>query len=114
MRTLATIVAALVLPLAMARPAAADVDVAAVWKKNCNGCHGSDGKADTDMGHKQKIEDMSTDKWQKEFTDEKIKDVIANGVKKADGTMTKMKAFKEKLKPEEIDALVKYVRAFKK
>ena len=100
-------------PFVAARPALADDDVSAIWKKKCANCHGMDGKADTKMGHSQKIADMTTDKWQKEWTDSKMKDAIVNGIKK-DGKDTKMKAFGDKLKPEEIAGLMKFVRGLAK
>ena len=79
-----------------------------VWNAKCKSCHGETGKADTKMGAKEKIPDMSNAAWQKNHSDEKIRTVIAEGSKD-----TKMKAFKDKLTPEQIDALVKYIRAMK-
>jgi mono/diheme cytochrome c family protein len=104
-RTLLT-AAFLLLPVARASAA---VDAQAIWEKKCASCHGKDGMAQTTMGRKQKIDDMTTAKWQQKNTDAHIHDVIVNGVKD-----TKMKPFKDKLSPEEIDALVKYVRTLKK
>ncbi len=111
-----TIVTALTLS-AFAR---ADEDVAAVWKSKCKNCHGADGKADTKEGKKLKLEDMSTDKWQTEWTDQKIKDIVTNGKKDKNGEWTKMKPFgpeapKDKqLTDAQIDAIIKHIRTFKK
>lgn len=96
---------ALVVALSLATSAQAE-DVADVWKAKCKSCHGEDGKAKTKMGEKEKIADLSLPEWQKNHSDEKIRDVIAHGSK----DNAKMKAFKDKLTPEQIDALVKYVR----
>ncbi len=96
---------ALILSLALATPALAD-EAADVWKAKCKSCHGEDGKAKTKMGEKEKIPDISLADWQKRHSDEKIRKVIAEG--SADNA--KMKAFKDKLTPEQIDALVKHVR----
>ncbi len=88
----------------------ADDDVKAVWKSKCKSCHGETGKGDTKQGKKEKVRDMTTDKWQTEWTDEKIKDIILNGSKDND----KMKPFKDKLSAAEVDGLVKLIRSFKK
>jgi mono/diheme cytochrome c family protein len=83
-------------------------DAAPVWTKQCKSCHGVDGKGDTEMGRKSKAEDLSDAAWQGRHSDAKIRDAIENGVPK-----TKMKGYKEKLSPEQIDALVAYVRSLK-
>ena len=101
---LALLLAALALPTL----AYAAEDVAPVWTKQCKSCHGVDGKGDTEMGKKSKAEDLTTARWQSRHDDAQIRDAIANGVPK-----TKMKAYKEKLSPEQIDALVGYVRTLK-
>lgn len=88
--------------------ARAEVDAPAVWKSKCKGCHGETGKGDTKQGKKEKVEDMTTEKWQSKHSDADMKDGITNGVKN-----TKMKAFKDKLSEAEIDALVKLVRTYK-
>jgi len=95
-------------------------DAAALWKSKCKSCHGAEGKADTKEGKKLKIDDMSSDKWQTDWTDAKIKDVIVKGAKDKDGNPTKMKPFgpdAEKgkgLTDEQIDLMVKFTRTFKK
>jgi mono/diheme cytochrome c family protein len=97
---------ALVLALSLSTPVYAE-GVADVWKAKCKSCHGEDGKAKTQMGKKEKIPDMTTAEWQKAHSDEKIRTVIAEGSK----DNAKMKAFKDKLTPEQIDALVKHIRS---
>ncbi len=101
------VVAALAAAVLLPTAAFAEIDVPAVWKKKCAMCHGDDGKAQTKMGAKYKVPDISTAEWQGKHSDEQIKDVITNGGK------TKMPAFKEKLTAEEIDAMVKKVRSLK-
>lgn len=97
---------ALVLALSLAATSAGAEDAAKVWKAKCKSCHGEDGKGQTKMGQKESIDDLSDAGWQKRHSDEKIRTVIAEGSKKN----RKMKAFKDKLTPEQIDSLVKYVR----
>lgn len=81
-----------------------------IWKARCKGCHGDDGKAQTKVGQKEKISDFTLAEWQAKHTDADIKKVITDGSEHN----SKMKAFKDKLSPEEIDSLVKYIRIFGK
>src|ERR1041385_3947386 len=82
------------------------------WEKNCAKCHGSDGKGDTKMGKKVGVKDYTDAKVQAEMKDDEMFKGIKEG--KKEGDKTKMKAFAEVLKDDEIKALVAYVRAFKK
>ena len=82
------------------------------WEKNCAKCHGPDGKGKTKMGEKLEVKDYTDAKVQEEMKDEKMVKAIKDGVK--DGETTKMKAFGETLSDDEIKALVKHVRDFKK
>lgn len=92
--------------------AALAADVEANWKKNCASCHGKDGKGQTMMGKRSGAKDYTDPKVQKSFTDEQAFKAIKEGIKK-DGK-TKMKPYSSKLKDDEIKALIKKVRAFKK
>jgi mono/diheme cytochrome c family protein len=48
-------------------------------------------------------------------TDAKMKDAITNGLKQTkNGKTQEMEPYKDKLKPEEIDNLVAYVKSLKK
>jgi len=82
------------------------------WEKNCQKCHGPDGKGKTKMGEKLGIKDYSDAKVQDAIKDGDMAKAIKEGVK--DGEKTKMKAFGDVLSDDEIKALVKYVRDFKK
>ena len=81
------------------------------WEKNCTKCHGPDGKGDTKMGKKLEIKDFTDAKYQDLMKDEEMLKAIKEGVK--DGEKTRMKAA-EGLTDDEMKALVKFVRAFKK
>jgi mono/diheme cytochrome c family protein len=81
-----------------------------IWKAKCKACHGEDGRARTKTGQKEKIPDFTTPKWQAHLGDEEIRQTITDGSPENE----KMKPFKDKLSAEEIDSLVKYIRAFKK
>ena len=82
------------------------------WEKSCKVCHGTDGKGKTKMGEKYGIKDYTDAKVQDGMKDDAMFKAIKEGVK--DGDKTKMKAFGETLSDDEIKALVKYVRDFKK
>lgn len=62
-----------------------------------------------------KTGDMTSADWQKKYKDEDMKKAISEGFKREeDGVTKEMKSFKAKLKPEEIDSLLAYVRGFAK
>ena len=82
------------------------------WDKNCTKCHGADGKGKTKMGEKVGVKDYTDAKVQADLKDDAMTKAIKDGVK--DGDKTKMKGFGETLSDDEIKALVKYVRDFKK
>ena len=82
------------------------------WEKNCTKCHGPDGKGKTKMGEKLAIKDYSDAKVQDALKDDAMTKAIKEGVK--DGEKNKMKAYGDVLSDDEIKALVKYVRDFKK
>ncbi|QSQ20232.1 cytochrome c [Pyxidicoccus parkwayensis] len=99
---------ALVMALSLASSAYAE-DIADVWKAKCKSCHGEDGKAQTKMGQKESIDDFSSPAWQKHESDEELREVITEGSSRN----KKMKAYKDKLTPEQIDGLVRYIRTLK-
>ena len=94
--------------------AEADKKTIRTWKAKCSSCHGEDGKGATEQGKKMGVRDMTSADFAKE-TDAKMKDAITNGLKQTkDGKAQEMEPYKDKLKPEEIDNLVAYVKSLKK
>jgi mono/diheme cytochrome c family protein len=86
-----------------------------LWKAKCAACHGDDGKGATEQGKKMGIADMTQASWQKEFTDDKIKATITSGVKREkNGKHQEMDPFAGTLRPDQIDAMVAYVRSLAK
>ena len=81
-------------------------DAAENWGKMCASCHAKDGSGNTMMGKKSGVDDYRTAKAQAKFTDAEAVTVITDG-------KDKMKSFKEKLTPDEIKALVAYIRSLK-
>jgi mono/diheme cytochrome c family protein len=105
------------LTAASSRPARAEADkkIVRTWKAKCSPCHGEDGKGATAQGAKMGVRDMTSAAFWKDATDAKMKDAITNGIKQTkDGKPQEMEPYKDKLKPEEIDGLVSYVKSFKK
>jgi cytochrome c6 len=88
-------------------PVTAKSDPADIYSHRCTFCHGDDGRAQTKKGKELKATDFTSDHFQHHMSDEKIVRIITNGIKKK-----KMPAFKDRLSPEEIQAMVPYLRAF--
>ena len=104
------LVAAATLTAAVVTASAADVKEN--WEtKKCVTCHGPDGKGDTKMGKKVEVKDFTDAKYQASMKDEEMFKAIKEGLK--DGEKVRMKAV-EGLSDDEVKALVKYVRDFKK
>lgn len=99
-----------ILALAATTLAVAAADIAPIWEKSCQKCHGADGKGDTKMGKKMEVKDFTDAKYQASFTDEKATKAIKEGIKEDD--KTKMKPA-EGLSDDDIKALVAKVRSFK-
>ncbi len=83
-----------------------------LWKSKCASCHGTDGKGDTEQGKKMQTVNMATKAYQSSRTDDQIKKSILEGVKTEKGGVKKeMDPYKDELKPDQVDALVAYIRA---
>jgi cytochrome c553 len=91
---------------------ASDAKAKEVYDKECAKCHGADGKGDTKMGKKMGAKDYSNPKVQAEMKDDQAFKAIKEGLKDKDGKVL-MKPT-EGLSDDEIKALVKYMRTFKK
>ena len=109
MKKLLTLTVAILAGMALTASAA---DAKAVYEKECSKCHGADGKGDTKMGKKLGAKDYSTAKVQEEMKDDKAFKAIKEGLKSEDGK-TLMKPT-EGVTDDEIKAIVKYMRTFKK
>jgi mono/diheme cytochrome c family protein len=94
------------LVLAATTPAWAGPDAATIYKDKCIGCHAADGSGNTPVGKAQKAGDLRSAPIQG-----KTDAVLADEITKGKG---KMQAFGKKLTPEEIAALVQYIRTLKK
>lgn len=81
-------------------------DAAALWTANCASCHGKDGKGNTMMGRKLKLDDLTT----LNVSDAQATDAIKNGITKNGNTM---KAYGGKLSDADIKSLVAYLHTLK-
>ena len=93
--------------LACAAGIASAADAAENWSKMCASCHAKDGSGSTVMGKKNNVGDYTKADVQAKFTDAQAIAAITDG-------KDKMKSFKDKLTPDEIKALVTYIRSLKK
>jgi cytochrome c6 len=87
-------------------------DVKENWEKNCQKCHGPDGKGQTKMGRQSGVKDYTDAKVQAELKDENAIKIIKEGIVEKD--KKKMDPYKDKFTDEEIKALIAYIRAFNK
>jgi cytochrome c6 len=109
MRKIASLIA---LCLAASALSARAADAKENWEKNCQKCHGADGKGETAMGKKLKIKDYTDAKVQAEMKDEAMVKMIKEGKKEGDKTL--MKAYADVFSDTEVKDLVAFVRKFKK
>jgi cbb3-type cytochrome c oxidase subunit III len=82
-----------------------EADGAAIFKKNCTMCHGAEGKGFPAL----KTPNFTDPEWQSPAKEKEMMEVVKNGKKG-----TAMPAFGDKLKDEEISAVVAYIRSLKK
>ena len=93
---------------------AADKKIERLYGSKCGSCHGKDGKAQTEKGKKMAMRDLASDDFQK-VSDADMTRAINEGLKKdKDGVKQEMDGFKEDVKAPDVEALVKYLREFKK
>jgi mono/diheme cytochrome c family protein len=80
----------------------AQSDAAKVYKTNCVLCHAADGSGSSPAGKAMKAKDLRSQEVQ-EKTDVELAEFITQG-------KDKMPAFGKKLKPDDIQHLVAYIR----
>ena len=85
---------------------AAENGAASLFKSKCAMCHAEDGSGNSPAGKALKAKDLRSQETQSK-SDAEISDVITKG-------RNKMPAFGQKLKPDQIQELVTYVRRLAK
>jgi mono/diheme cytochrome c family protein len=91
-----------VLGATSAIPAAAQNDAASLFKSKCVLCHAEDGSGNSPSGKALKAKDLRSDDTQKK-SDADLTQTISAG-------RNKMPPFGQKLKPDQIQQLVAYIR----
>ena len=79
------------------------------YRRYCVSCHGTDGKAKTSKGRFSHARDLTDAQWQTDVSDERIFNSIMNG-RNVRGNMP---AFANKLKENDVNSLVGFVRGLK-
>jgi mono/diheme cytochrome c family protein len=93
----------------------ADKKVKRLFEAKCATCHGDDGRAKTELGLEMGIADMTKAAYWKELTLEVARREVLEGLKRTvKGKEQEMKPFKDRLTPEQVDALVLYGASLKK
>ncbi len=113
MRRLPCLVAVVMSVCAAAPAVGAEKTAEQNYRKNCAGCHGSDGKAKTRLGRKSGAKDISDKAAMAKLTDAEVFKTIKEGRKDEHGE-EKMEAFADDLSDQEITAIVAYVRTLAK
>jgi len=101
-----TFVVVLVVALSLSTATFAADGAADVYKSKCASCHGPDGKGETAMGKNLKLKDLASADVQKQ-SDADLTTVIEKGKKPMPG-------YEGKLTKDQINDLVKYIRALTK
>jgi mono/diheme cytochrome c family protein len=97
--------ASLLAAIVLAAPArAAEPDAAKIFAKTCALCHGPEGQPNETFA-KMGVRSFKDPEWQKATPDAQLEQSIREGKK---GTL--MASFEKQFSPEEIKALVAYVR----
>jgi len=94
------------LALALSSRVSAQSDAAKLYKTNCVLCHAADGSGNSPSGKALGAKDLASEEVRKK-TDAELNEVISKG-------KGKMPAMSAKLKPDQIQQLVAYVRALPK
>jgi mono/diheme cytochrome c family protein len=86
-----------------------------LFEAKCATCHGDDGRAKTELGKEMAIEDMTKAAYWKDLTLEGARKSVLEGMKRIHkGVEQEMKPFKDRLSPDQVDALILYSASLKK
>jgi cytochrome c553 len=107
-KILTLVVAALAITAVSANAA----DGKALFDKECKKCHGEDGKGQTTMGKKMGAKDYTDAKVQEAVKDDAAFKAVKEGFKDKEGKV--MMKPSEGLSDDDIKAIIKHLRSFKK
>jgi mono/diheme cytochrome c family protein len=92
-----------------------DKKIKRLFEAKCASCHGEDGRAQTEQGLEMGIEDMTKPAYWKNLTLEVARKEVLEGLKReVKGKQQEMKPFKDRLTPEQVDALNLYAASLNK
>ena len=92
-----------------------DKKIKRLFEAKCASCHGDDGRGKTELGIEMGIADMTKAAYWKDLTLEKARQVVLDGLKRTvNGKEQEMKPFRDRLTPEQVDALNLYAASLKK
>lgn len=89
------------------------IDAKKLWTKNCQSCHGPDGKGKTKAGEKAKVKDLTSAEVKAKLDKAKALASMKDGIKEEGSDKLAMKSYSDKLSDAEMDALADYSLAFK-
>ncbi len=86
-----------------------------LFEAKCATCHGDDGRAKTELGGEMGIADMTKAAYWKDLTLEGARKSVLEGIKRTvQGKEQEMKPFKDRLRADQVDALILYSASLKK
>ncbi len=86
-----------------------------LFEAKCASCHGDDGRGKTELGVEMGIADMTKAAYWQDLTLEKAREEVLGGLKRTvNGKLQEMKPFRDRLTPEQVDAVVLYSASLKK
>ena len=93
-----------------------DKKIKRIFEAKCATCHGDDGRGRTEEGRDMDIADMTKAAYWKDLTLEVARKEVLEGLKRTSksGKAQEMKPFRDRLTPEQIDALNIYASSLKK
>jgi mono/diheme cytochrome c family protein len=90
----------------LSSPVRSDDKIATTYKQKCVACHGADGKGETPAGKAMNVRSFASAETAK-MTDQELADIIEKG-------KGKMPKYGASLKPDEMKAMVAYIRSLAK
>jgi mono/diheme cytochrome c family protein len=87
-----------------------------IFEAKCATCHGDDGRGQTEEGRDMGIADMTKAAYWKDLTLEVARKEVLEGIKRTskDGKQQEMKPVRDRLTPEQVDALNIYAASLQK
>jgi mono/diheme cytochrome c family protein len=89
-------------------PARAQNDAASLFKTQCSGCHGGDGRGNTPAGKSAKIHDLHSPDVQNQ-SDAQLAEIITAGIRSSRGLNYSMPSHRD-FTEDQVKRLVVYIR----